>query len=99
MIPKCTRTQDCIGDIVAVPGEILASDGYCNHISAKCNKCEGLHWLVEFENEFLAYCENEYPDIEHNLSKEMKISDEMEKKLESAVEKFKSQFKSEVEDT
>ena len=54
MISKCTRTQDCIGDVVAVPGEIWASDGYCNHISAKCNKCEGLHWLVEFENEFLA---------------------------------------------
>ena len=53
--------------------------------------------IGRFEEEFLAFCEKEYPDIEHNLSKEMKISDEMEKKLESAVVKFKSQFKSEEE--
>ncbi|MCH8027720.1 MAG: F0F1 ATP synthase subunit alpha, partial [candidate division Zixibacteria bacterium] len=51
--------------------------------------------IGRFEEEFLAFCEKEYPDIEHNLSKEMKISDEMEKKLESAVVKFKSQFKTE----
>ena len=51
--------------------------------------------IGRFEEEFLAFCEKEYPDIEHNLSKEMKISGEMEKKLESAVVKFKSQFKTE----
>ncbi len=54
--------------------------------------------IGRFEEEFLAFCEKEYPDIEHNLSKEMKISDEMEKKLESAVVKFKSQFKTEEDD-
>ena len=53
--------------------------------------------IGRFEEEFLAFCEKEYPDIEHTLSKEMKISDEIEKKLESAVVKFKSQFKSEEE--
>ena len=53
--------------------------------------------IGRFEEEFLAVCEKEYPDIEHNLSKEMKNSDEIEKKLESAVVKFKSQFKSEEE--
>jgi F-type H+-transporting ATPase subunit alpha len=51
--------------------------------------------IGRFEQEFLVFCEKEYPDIEHTLSKEMKISDEMEKKLESAVVKFKSQFKTE----
>ncbi|MEE8404379.1 MAG: F0F1 ATP synthase subunit alpha [candidate division Zixibacteria bacterium] len=54
--------------------------------------------IGRFEEEFLAFCEKEYPDIEHNLSKEMKISDEIEKKLESAVVKFKSQFKTEEDD-
>ncbi|MCH7948286.1 MAG: F0F1 ATP synthase subunit alpha [candidate division Zixibacteria bacterium] len=53
--------------------------------------------IGRFEEEFLAFCEKEYPDIEHTLSKEMKISDEIEKKLESAVVKFKSQFKTEEE--
>lgn len=53
--------------------------------------------IGRFEEEFLAFCEKDYPDIEHTLSKEMEISDEIEKKLESAVVKFKSQFKSEEE--
>ncbi len=53
--------------------------------------------IGRFEEEFLAFCEKEYPDIEHTLSKEMKISDEIEKKLESAIVKFKSQFKTEEE--
>ena len=53
--------------------------------------------IGRFEEEFLAFCDKDYPDIEHTLSKEMKISDEIEKKLESAVVKFKSQFKTEEE--
>ncbi len=53
--------------------------------------------IGRFEEEFLAFCEKEYPDIEHTLSKEMKISAEIEKKLESAIVKFKSQFKTEEE--
>jgi len=51
--------------------------------------------IGRFEEEFLAFCEKEFPDIEHNLAKELKISDEMGKKLESAVTKFKDQFKAE----
>jgi F-type H+-transporting ATPase subunit alpha len=49
--------------------------------------------IGQFEQEFVAFCEEEYPDIEHTLAKELKISDETEKKLESAIEKFKGQFK------
>lgn len=51
--------------------------------------------IRRFEREFLAYCEKEYPDIEHTLAKELKISDEISRKLEDAVNKFKAQFKKE----
>lgn len=48
--------------------------------------------IGKFEQEFIAFCEKEFPDIEHTLAKELKISEETEKKLLSAVEKFKAQF-------
>jgi F-type H+-transporting ATPase subunit alpha len=47
-----------------------------------------------FESEFLAFCEEKYPEIEHTLAKEKKISDEMDAKLKDAAEKFKEQCKS-----
>ncbi|MDH3890391.1 MAG: F0F1 ATP synthase subunit alpha [candidate division Zixibacteria bacterium] len=49
--------------------------------------------LLRFGDEFLAFCEKKYPDIEHTLDKEMKISDAMSDKLKAAVEEFKPQFK------
>ena len=52
-----------------------------------------IHAIRRFEKEFLDYCEKEYPDIEHTLAKELKISDEISRKLEDAVKNFKSQFK------
>ena len=48
--------------------------------------------LGRFEPEFLGFCEKKYPDIEHNLEKEMKISDETKAQLEAAVKEFKAQF-------
>jgi len=51
--------------------------------------------IAKFEEEFIAFCEKEYPDIEHNLSQELKISDEMDAKLKAATEEFKAQFKAE----
>jgi len=49
--------------------------------------------ILRFEEEFLKFCDEKYPDIEHTLTKEIKISDEMGAKLKDAVEKFKEQFK------
>lgn len=51
--------------------------------------------IAKFEEEFVAFCEKNYPDIEHNLSQELKISDEMDAKLKAATEEFKAQFKAE----
>ena len=48
--------------------------------------------IDRFEKEFLAYCDKDYPDIAHNLNKDKKISDETEKRLESAVAEFKKKF-------
>ena len=49
--------------------------------------------IGRFEKEFLAFCEKEFPDIAHTLSKEKKISDEAEARLKAATDKFKAQFK------
>ena len=51
--------------------------------------------IRRFETEFLAFCEKDYPDIGHTLAKELKISDDITKKLENAVRDFKSKFKKE----
>ncbi|RME31815.1 MAG: F0F1 ATP synthase subunit alpha [Candidatus Zixiibacteriota bacterium] len=51
--------------------------------------------IGKFEKEFLAYCEKNYPDIEHTLAKELKISDEIEATLKKATEAFKAEFKAE----
>ncbi|MEW6413584.1 MAG: F0F1 ATP synthase subunit alpha [Candidatus Zixiibacteriota bacterium] len=49
--------------------------------------------IGKFEKEFIAFCEKNYPDIEHNLTQEKIISDATQAKLESAVKEFKGQFK------
>ena len=51
--------------------------------------------IRRFEKEFLDFCENQYPDIGHTLTKELKISDDITRKLEDAIKKFKAQFKTE----
>ncbi len=48
--------------------------------------------VLRFEEEFLAFCEQKYPDIEHTMDQEKKISDELGAKLKAAVEEFKPQF-------
>ena len=49
--------------------------------------------IGKFEEEFLAFCDAKYPDIEHALDKEKKITDAIEAELKKAVEEFKTQFK------
>ncbi len=49
--------------------------------------------ILRFETEFLAFCKQKYPDIEHTMDQEKKISDELGAKLKAAVEEFKQQFK------
>jgi len=49
--------------------------------------------ILRFADELLAFCEQKYPDIEHTLHQEKKISDELGAKLKAAVEEFKQQFK------
>jgi F-type H+-transporting ATPase subunit alpha len=49
--------------------------------------------LSRFESEFLSFCDEKYPDIQHNLEKEKKITDGIEGELKKAVEAFKAQFK------
>ena len=48
--------------------------------------------IARFQNEFLAFCDKNFPDIEVTLNSEQKISDETDQKLISAVTKFKEQF-------
>ncbi len=48
--------------------------------------------IAQFEAEFLAFCDKNYPDIEHSLEKDKKISDEAEAKLKAATDEFKKQF-------
>jgi len=45
-----------------------------------------------YEEEFLAFCEKYYPDVEHTLAQEKKISDALDAKLLEATEKFKEKF-------
>ncbi len=49
--------------------------------------------IGRFEKEFIAFCEKNYPDIEHTLAQEKIISDATRAKLEAAVKEFKAKFK------
>jgi F-type H+-transporting ATPase subunit alpha len=49
--------------------------------------------IGKFEEEFFAFCEQEYPEIEHTLDKEKVISESTDVKLKEATERFKKQFK------
>ncbi|NOY88128.1 MAG: F0F1 ATP synthase subunit alpha, partial [FCB group bacterium] len=49
--------------------------------------------ISRFEGEFMTFCEKNYPEIEHTLDQEKKISDTTNEKLKKATEEFKQQFK------
>ena len=51
--------------------------------------------ILKFESEFLAFCNEKYPDIKISLEKEKKISDSIEAELVKAVGEFKTLFKAE----
>ncbi len=51
--------------------------------------------VARFETEFSAFCDEKYPDIEHMLKQDLKISDELDAKLVAATKEFKAQFKAE----
>jgi len=48
--------------------------------------------ISRFEEEFLAFCDRDFPDIGHNLKSEKKISDGTAAKLKEATGKFKASF-------
>ncbi|MCB2231764.1 F0F1 ATP synthase subunit alpha [bacterium] len=48
--------------------------------------------IGKFQDGFFKFCDEKYPDIEHSLNSEKKISDELNAKLKTAVEQFKAQF-------
>jgi F-type H+-transporting ATPase subunit alpha len=49
--------------------------------------------ILKFEKEFLKFCDEKFPDIEHTLDKELIISDATTAKLTDCVKRFKEQFK------
>ncbi|MFH1687116.1 MAG: F0F1 ATP synthase subunit alpha [bacterium] len=49
--------------------------------------------ILRFQDEFLAFCDQKYPDIEHQLTQEGKISDKISGELTKAVKEFKATFK------
>src|SRR3989337_697559 len=49
--------------------------------------------IRSFEKEFLDFMEKEYPDVGHEIEKSKTISDEISKKIDSAVEKLKARWK------
>ena len=51
--------------------------------------------IQKFSSEYVAFCDKNYPDIKHNLEKELQISDTTKAELEKAIAAFKDQFKAE----
>lgn len=49
--------------------------------------------IERFQEEYIAFCAKVFPDIEHTLEKDHKISDELDAKMKNAIETFKAQFK------
>jgi F-type H+-transporting ATPase subunit alpha len=45
-----------------------------------------------FEEQFLKYVAKEYPEVKHNIAEDKILSEESEKKLREAIEKFKAEF-------
>lgn len=50
--------------------------------------------IRRFEKEFAAFMEKEYPDVGHEIEKTRVLSDDISKKIDSAVEKFKAMWRS-----
>jgi F-type H+-transporting ATPase subunit alpha len=52
--------------------------------------------IKQFETEFHAYMEKNYPDIGHDIKNKRELDDALISKLKTAVEKFKAEFKAKV---
>ncbi|MCX7918922.1 MAG: F0F1 ATP synthase subunit alpha [bacterium] len=52
-----------------------------------------LESLKRFEKELFTFIEKEYPDIEHQIEKTKELSDSITKKLDEAIQRFKSEYK------
>lgn len=48
--------------------------------------------IREFEKEFLAFIDKEYPDVEHEIEKTKVMSDEISKRIDAAIESFKKRW-------
>ena len=46
-----------------------------------------------FEKAFLEFATKNYPDIEHEIREKKALSDDLKKKLQQAIAKFKQEFK------
>jgi len=51
-----------------------------------------LNEIKKFQDEYLTFVEKNYPDIEHEIRKEKKISDPLKDKMLEAAKKFKEKF-------
>ncbi len=51
--------------------------------------------IQKFASGLVEFCNKNYPDIKHNLEKELQISDATKADLEKAIAAFKEQFKAE----
>jgi len=49
--------------------------------------------IQRFSSELVVFCDKQYPDIKHNLEKDLQITDTTKAELEKAVAAFKDQFK------
>ncbi len=65
----------------------LGNQGYLDDIP--------LEKVKTFEKGFLAFMDQKYPDVEHEITKQKLISDETKKKLDQAAQAFKQKFVSE----
>jgi F-type H+-transporting ATPase subunit alpha len=48
--------------------------------------------VKSFEEGFHKFMDEKYPDVGHTIAEELSISDSVEEKLMSAVEKYKAEF-------
>lgn len=62
----------------------VANEGYLDGIP--------LAQIKRFEQEFLAFMNEKYPDVEHDISKQKQISEEIRKKMDQAIQAFKQLF-------
>jgi len=54
--------------------------------------------ITDFEKDLFEFLDTKYPDIPNGIAEEKSISDEMEKKLNAAIEEFKKDFQNRQND-